>query len=175
MRRGLLLFVVGSAACRTATRDSSDSTAGTIDVRSASGASHGTLVLESRREGIRVRGTLAGLPAGAHGIHFHQIARCDPPDFTTAGPHFNPTGSLHGLQNPLGPHAGDLPNVTVGSTGRADVDLVSTRVSADAQPGGLFDADGTALVIHAAADDQRTDPAGNSGARIACGVVARRR
>lgn len=175
MHRSLLLLAVVSLACRSAARGAGESRAGTIDVRSASGTAHGTLTLwpVSGRPDLRIRGTLVGLPPGVHGIHFHQAGRCDSPDFATAGPHFNPTGTLHGLSNPLGPHAGDLPNITVSSAGQVVVDLVTARVSADAGAGGLFDADGTALVVHAAADDQRTDPAGNSGARIACGVVER--
>ena len=143
-------------------------------MRSPSGASHGTLRLEQSGRGTRLRGSLTGLPPGVHGIHFHQVGRCDPPDFASAGPHFNPTNALHGLQNPLGPHAGDLPNITVNAAGEAAVDLVTTRVTPDpSSPRGLFGHDGTALVIHADPDDQHTDPAGNSGDRIACGVVTR--
>jgi Cu-Zn family superoxide dismutase len=130
--------------------------------------------LEQTGGGVRLRGALAGLPPGVHGIHFHGVGRCDPADFASAGPHFNPTNALHGFENPLGPHAGDLPNVTVNSAGQAAVDLTTTRVTADpSSPNGLLGGDGTALVIHADRDDQHTDPAGNSGARIACGVVQR--
>jgi superoxide dismutase, Cu-Zn family len=173
MIRGLLLFALALSACRSAARGG-EPPAGAVELRSASGASHGVLRIERDGAGVRVRGTLTGLPPGAHGLHFHQAGRCDPPDFATAGPHLNPTGALHGLQNPLGPHAGDLPNITADASGRAAVDHHSARVATDAgSPGGLFDADGTALVVHAAADDQRSDPAGNSGERIACGVVTR--
>jgi Cu-Zn family superoxide dismutase len=118
---------------------------------------------------------LTGFSAGDHGIHFHHAGRCDGPDFASAGPHLNPAGARHGLQNPEGPHAGDLPNIAVNTAGEALVDVTSPRVTLDSSaPGGLFDADGTTVVIHALADDQRTDPAGNSGARIACAVVTRR-
>jgi Cu-Zn family superoxide dismutase len=174
MHRSLLVCALVLSACRSAPRGAAEPPAAMVEMRSPAGASHGALRLERDGVGTRVRGTLTGLPPGIHGIHFHQAARCDPPDFTTAGPHFNPTGTLHGLQNPLGPHAGDLPNVTADASGRAIVDLHSARVTTDAgSPGGLLDEDGTSLVVHAAADDQRSDPAGNSGARIACGIIVR--
>ena len=176
MRRPLLLLCAIaplSASCRTTARVG-DLTAGSVEVRSASGTSHGTLSLEQTGDGVRLRGALARLQPGVHGIHFHQVGRCDAPDFASAGPHFNPTNALHGLQNPLGPHAGDLPNITVNAAGEAAVDLTTTRATADpSSPRGLFGGDGTALVLHADPDDQHTDPAGNSGARIACGVVRR--
>jgi len=173
-RRLLLLCALTLGACRSAARAPGESPVGSVVVRSPAGASYGTLRLESTGGGTRLRGALAGLPPGVHGIHFHQVGRCDPPDFASAGPHFNPTNALHGLQNPLGPHAGDLPNITVNAAGEAAVDLVTTRVTSDpSSPRGLVGGDGTALVIHADPDDQFTDPAGNSGARIACGVVTR--
>ncbi|MFN2565968.1 MAG: superoxide dismutase family protein [Gemmatimonadaceae bacterium] len=172
--RLILVCTLASAACHQAARTAAESPAGAAVVRSASGMSRGTLRLEQGAGGVRVSGTLAGLPAGVHGVHFHQVGRCDAPDFATAGAHFNPTGALHGLDNPLGPHAGDLPNITTTAGGQVAVDVVTMRVTLDASgPRGLFDGDGTALVIHAAPDDQRSDPAGNSGARIACGVVTR--
>jgi Cu-Zn family superoxide dismutase len=176
MNRILLLCacVVASTACRSASRVPGEPPDGTAEMRSASGAAHGALRIDRDGSGVRIRGTLTGLTPGPHGIHFHQVGRCDSPDFTTAGAHVNPTGALHGLQNPLGPHAGDLPNITANAAGEATVDLGSTRVTADAgSPRSLFDADGTALVVHAAADDQRADPAGNSGDRVVCGVVTR--
>jgi len=112
-----------------------------------------------------------GIPAGTHGVHVHQNGACDAPDFTSAGPHYNPTNRQHGMQNPQGPHAGDLPNLTVGANGEGELETVKEGVSLrGANP--LLKPGGTALIIHAAADDQRTDPSGNSGARIACGVIA---
>jgi Cu-Zn family superoxide dismutase len=174
-RRHLLLFcTLVVPACRTGARVAQESPAGTVVMRSASGASLGTLRLDQTGDGVRVRGTLTGLAPGVHGIHFHTVGRCDPPGFASAGPHFNPTNSLHGLQNPLGPHAGDLPNITVNVAGQAVVDLTTTRATFDpASPRGLVGGDGTALIVHADPDDQHTDPSGNSGARIACGVVRR--
>jgi len=169
----LLLLALAPIACRTAARTPSDGTGSAI-VRSSAGTSLGTLRLDRAGAGVRVMGTLSGLPPGTHGIHFHDVGRCDPPDFASAGAHLNPTGALHGLENPLGPHAGDLPNLTVNAAGEAVVDLTTARVTLDAEAQrGLFTGDGTAIVVHANADDQRTDPSGNSGDRIACGVVQR--
>jgi len=110
----------------------------------------------------------SGLPHGIHGIHLHSVGRCDPPDFASAGPHWNPAGRKHGLNNPAGPHAGDLPNVEVAANGV----LGATVVVSGANMASLLDADGSALVIHAAADDNITDPSGNSGPRIACAVIS---
>ncbi len=122
---------------------------------------------------VRVRLTVRGFVPGTHGVHLHETGRCDAPAFAGAGPHWNPAGTAHGRLNPHGPHAGDLPNLQVqtNGAGRIEFDIpVPAGTAADANP--LLDADGTAVVIHAAADDERTDPAGNSGARIACGVLA---
>ena len=121
---------------------------------------------------VRIRLTVHGLTPGTHGVHLHQTGRCDSPDFTSAGPHWNPTSHQHGRLNPMGPHLGDLPNLVVGANGRGRIDFavpVPAGTAAGANP--LLDADGTSVVIHAAADDLRTDPSGNSGARIACGVL----
>ena len=118
--------------------------------------------------GVGMRIAAAGLPHGIHGIHVHSVGRCDPPGFATSGPHFNPTGAKHGFNNPAGPHRGDLPNVTVSANGvlQEAVSLPGTSF------GSLLDADGAALVIHARGDDYETDPSGNSGDRIACGVIS---
>jgi Cu-Zn family superoxide dismutase len=139
-----------------------------------SGRSLGVLNLEESSTGVRIAGNLTGLRGGAHGIHFHAVGRCDGPDFATAGPHFNPLNRHHGLENPDGPHAGDMQNLVIPAQGAVLVEMLSPRVTLGDATSTVFDADGTALVIHAAADDQRTDPAGNSGARIACGVITRR-
>ncbi|WP_406694012.1 superoxide dismutase family protein [Sphingomonas cannabina] len=109
------------------------------------------------------------LPPGVHGIHVHTVGRCDAPDFTTAGSHWNPAGKQHGTENPQGPHAGDMPNLTIGADGRGSLTFMLPSGTLD----GMLDADGAALVIHAAADDLKTDPSGNSGARLACGVFRR--
>jgi Cu-Zn family superoxide dismutase len=170
----LVVLVTLIPACRTGASRGDEIRSATAEMRSPSGRRYGTLSLETSPAGVRIDGALTGLPAGLHGIHFHQVGRCDPPDFSSAGPHLNPAAAEHGLENPRGPHAGDLPNVEANSAGQMVVDIASSRVALRSdRANGLFDADGSALVLHAAPDDQRTDPAGNSGERIACGVITR--
>lgn len=122
---------------------------------------------------VKVLLTVRGFTPGLYGVHLHQTGRCDAPDFASAGPHWNPAGRQHGRLNPQGPHLGDLPNLEVraNGAGRVSFDVpVPAGTAAEVNP--LLDADGTAVVIHATADDERTDPSGNSGARIACGVLS---
>jgi len=133
----------------------------------ASGQSIGTVRAWQTAGGVSFRVNASGLPHGIHGIHVHAVGRCDGPDFTSAGPHWNPAGKHHGLNNPAGPHAGDLPNVEVAANGV----LQATVVLSGASMASLLDSDGAALVLHAAPDDNMTDPSGNSGARIACAVI----
>jgi len=133
----------------------------------ASGQSIGSVRAWQTAGGVSFRITAAGLPHGVHGIHVHSVGRCEGPDFASAGPHWNPAGRKHGFSNPAGHHAGDLPNVEVAANGV----LGATVVLPGASIADLLDADGAALVIHAAADDYATDPSGNSGARIACAVI----
>ena len=133
----------------------------------ASGQSIGTVRAWQTAGGVSFRISATGLPHGVHGLHVHAVGRCDPPDFKTAGAHWNPAGKQHGMNNPAGPHAGDLPNVEVASNGV----LNATVTLAGASMASLLDADGAALVIHASPDDYKTDPSGNSGARIACAVI----
>ncbi len=138
-----------------------------VQISDASGRRIGEASLQQTPHGVLVTLDLMGAPPGTHGLHFHAVGECQPP-FETAGPHFNPAGRAHGLRNPNGPHAGDMPNITVAPTGvlREIVGLPGASFLA------LRDADGSALVIHAAPDDYATDPSGNSGARIACAVVS---
>jgi Cu/Zn superoxide dismutase len=121
--------------------------------------------------GVKVTATVTGLAgnAGEHGIHIHAVGQCTP-DFSAAGGHFNPTNAQHGLNNPAGPHGGDGPNLQL-ADGSATYEVVNDRVTLGSGPNSLFDADGSALVVHAGPDDQVTDPSGNSGDRIACGVI----
>ena len=117
---------------------------------------------------------VAGVTPGRHGIHLHAIGQCAGPAFTSAGGHHNPLGAAHGLDNPAGAHAGDLPNLTVNGVGRGHLDAVSHHATLSGGPVSLFDGDGSAIVIHANEDDQVTNPTGNSGPRIACGVIEAR-
>lgn len=133
----------------------------------------GTATLTEGSEGVKIMLEVSNLPAGEHGFHIHAVGKCEPPDFTSAGGHFNPHGKKHGLQNPEGSHAGDLPNLTVGSDGKAKIEVVAKEVTLGEGQHSLFHPDGTALIIHANADDEKTDPAGNAGPRIACGVIVK--
>lgn len=118
--------------------------------------------------GVTFRIGAAGLPHGIHGVHVHAVGRCEGPGFASSGPHWNPRGAKHGFNNPAGPHAGDLPNLTVAANGV----LAEAVTLPQASFATLLDADGAALVIHARADDYATDPSGNSGDRIACAVIS---
>ncbi len=137
-------------------------------LRTADGAEVGRATATEVTGGLRFTLDARGVPAGMHGVHVHTTGKCDPPDFASAGGHWNPTGMRHGSMNPQGPHEGDLPNLNVGSDGRGTIGVTIQG----ATMAGLLDADGSAIVIHAGQDDLMTDPAGNSGARIACGVFA---
>lgn len=135
---------------------------------SPSGIAMGNAVIEDMSGGLRLTVNGMALPAGGHGTHIHTIGKCDAPDFATAGGHWNPAAKQHGLSNPMGPHAGDLPNLLIGTDGAGSV----TINLPGATMAGLLDADGAALVVHAQPDDNHTDPSGNSGGRIACGVFS---
>ncbi len=149
-------------------------TAATAELKDARGQVVGTATLTEAGGGVRLSVDARGLTPGEHGIHIHEVGRCDPPAFTSAGAHFNPDRKQHGLQNPAGPHAGDLPNLTVAADGAGRLETTTDRVTLGSGPRSLFDADGSALVVHAAPDDMRTDPTGNSGGRVACGVIVRK-
>jgi Cu-Zn family superoxide dismutase len=136
------------------------------------GAEVGMLTLTQDGDSVRLAVRVRGLSGGLHGIHFHENSRCDTPDFASAGGHFNPEGRHHGLENPQGPHAGDLPNLRV-TGGMADTTLTTGLVTLAGGPNSLVEPDGRSLIIHADQDDQKTDPAGNSGARVACAVIPR--
>lgn len=124
-------------------------------------------------EGVRIAVTGYRLPPGAHGLHIHAVGRCDPPQFASAGGHFNPASKQHGTQNPAGPHAGDLPNLEVAASGEGGIDATTKLVTLQPGSTSLLGPAGTSLVVHAAADDYKTDPSGNSGDRIACGVITK--
>jgi len=131
----------------------------------AAGASVGAVQAEPRAGGTYLRIAVQDLAPGDHGLHLHAIGRCDGPEFQSAGAHWNPAGKQHGYLNPVGAHAGDLPNLTVSANGRGAINFLVAG-------GSLADADGTSLVIHAKPDDYKTDPSGSSGDRIACAVLA---
>ena len=131
----------------------------------------GSAVLTGDVGGVHIALEVHGLPAGVHAFHIHSAGKCEGPDFATAGGHFNPYGKKHGMKNPEGSHVGDLQNLFVGTDGTAKGEWLAVGVTLGEGEHSLFHPEGTSLVIHASPDDEVTDPAGNAGARIACGVI----
>src|SRR5262245_61249678 len=130
----------------------------------------GQVALTQTKSGVLMNVTLTGVAPGEHAFHIHATGKCEPPDFKSAGPHFNPDNAKHGVMNPEGPHAGDMPNLHVPDSGKLQVEILDTLANLDGD-GSILDSDGAALVVHAGVDDYKTDPAGNAGDRLACGVV----
>lgn len=142
------------------------------ELRNAAGDVIGQATLSQQSEGVRIALEVSHLPPGIHAFHVHAAGKCDPPDFKSAGSHFNPTGKKHGRKNPEGAHVGDLPNLTIGADGTGRADVLVEEVTLGEGANSLFHPEGTSLVIHANMDDEVTDPTGNAGARIACGVIS---
>jgi Cu-Zn family superoxide dismutase len=143
----------------------------TVQLLGPNGELHGTATLAQTGTDTRVRAQVSGLAPGSYAIHLHSVGQCVGPDFKTAGGHFNPTTHQHGKDNPAGPHMGDLPNITVGTDGQGSLDATIAGLQMKGGSAPLLDADGAAVLLHAGPDDYKTDPSGNSGARIACGAL----
>lgn len=141
------------------------------DIVNAQGQKIGTAIFSPVDGGVKIDVDVAQLPSGSHGVHIHAVGKCEGPDFKSAGGHFNLSAKEHGKDNPKGPHAGDLTNIEVEADGHAKASLSDSLVTLGDGPSSLFHDGGSALVIHEKVDDYKTDPSGNSGARIACGVI----
>jgi Cu-Zn family superoxide dismutase len=160
------------AAKETAGRMDSGGGAVNVSLINAKGEPIGKALITEMADGVHIGIEASKLTPGKHGFHIHQTGKCDPPDFKTAGEHLNPGGKQHGFENPKGPHDGDLLNLEAGPDGTAKGEFVDNRVTlAKGKPNSLLKDGGTSLVIHQDPDDYKTDPAGNSGARVACGVI----
>ncbi len=143
------------------------------ELKNSEGQSVGTAVIAPASGGVKITLRLHNLPAGEHAIHIHETGKCEAPDFKTAGGHFNPSKKHHGKDNPEGKHAGDMDNITVKQDGTLRTTITEQGATLGEGPNSLFKEGGTAIVIHEKLDDYKTDPAGNAGARIACGVIAK--
>jgi Cu-Zn family superoxide dismutase len=144
-----------------------------VELKDAQGKSVGSVVISDEGSGVALQLELHDLTPGEHGIHFHQVPKCEGPDFKSAGGHFNPESKKHGFDNPDGHHAGDMKNFTVGADGKATkVRLEDNEVTLKDGPHSLL-TNGAAIVVHAKGDDYKTDPSGNSGDRVACGVITK--
>lgn len=161
----MLIAVFGLAATSARAADTASAT-----LKDLAGKTVGTALLRQSPNGTLVAVRFRGLPPGTHAFHIHAVGKCEPP-FASAGGHYNPTGAKHGFLVTGGPHAGDMPNIHVGADGKLDIEVLNVKLALDA---GLFDADGSAIVLHAKGDDYRSQPSGDAGGRIACGVIRKK-
>ena len=174
MKRLLLAGFAGTLALASgAAANPATTTTAEVYLQNAANESVGKATLRDTPHGVLMELDLTNLPPGGHAFHIHERGQCKPP-FESAGGHMNPGSRHHGFEAATGAHAGDLPNLVVPDSGKLKVELLARDVRlSEASGKGLLDADGSALVVHEKADDHKTDPAGNSGARIACGIVTR--
>jgi len=166
-----ILFLAHPAFADDIAMDEAREITAHADFINTAGEKVGKALLSEDADGVIISIEASNLPAGMHGFHIHAVGKCEVPDFTSAGSHFNPTGKQHGVNNPEGHHAGDLSNLTVEADGTVDTEISVSGVTLNEGETSLFHPDGTALIIHENADDEVTDPIGNAGARIACAVI----
>ena len=166
LKQAGLAALILAAAALPASAQSAKATLKTVDGKDA-----GSATLTQTPSGVLIALSVKNLPAGEHAFHVHAVGKCEPP-FTSAGGHFNPASKKHGMEAAEGSHAGDMPNLFIPASGELTVEIANPMISlVKGQPNSVFDADGSALIIHAGADDYKTDPTGNAGDRIACGVI----
>lgn len=164
-------------ACATSSGSSTGAASSSVSLArakllAADGSARGDATVRQAADGLHVLVRAEALTPGMHAVHIHMTGTCTPPDFTSAGGHWNPTGRKHGKDNPEGMHMGDMPNMLVGANGAGEMEYVVRGAAIREGVSPLLDADGAAIVIHAQADDNRSDPAGNAGGRVACGALA---
>ncbi len=172
MRR-ILAAVLGAAGCMAVGQVQAQERSANAVLIDPDGNRIGNVAISELAQGVRIFAQADNVPPGVHAFHIHETGQCDPPDFESAGGHYNPTDKQHGWDSPQGPHAGDFANVHVHEDGRLTVEYFTDAVTLGEGETTLFDGDGSAIVMHEGADDYQTDPAGDAGARIACGVIAR--
>ena len=166
-----LVLVLPALLCSTVAFGQGAPKSAHADIVNAQGQNIGSAKIVPAKKGVKIEVNVSQLPPGKHGIHIHAVGKCDGPAFTTAGGHLNPDTKKHGKDNPEGPHAGDLLMIEAKADGTAKATLLDTMVTLGDGPNSVFHEGGTSIVIHEKEDDYKTDPAGNSGTRIACGVI----
>lgn len=165
------VFIVAMSLLAFSFHAEAKSLKATAEIQNSKGEKIGTAVWIEKEKGVEVEVSVSSLSPGKHGIHVHEVGKCETPDFKSAGGHFNPSQKKHGLENPQGSHGGDMPNLIVDKDGNVKTKLLLSSVTLKQGSNSLLQSNGTALVIHAKVDDEKTDPSGNSGDRIACGVI----
>jgi superoxide dismutase, Cu-Zn family len=168
MPRFRIVFAIAALAAAPALAQEEGASSAQASLIGAEGEEIGTAEFTSTPVGVLIRAELSGLPPGEHGFHIHETGACEPP-FESAGGHYNPTDAQHGFLVEGGPHAGDMPNIHVPDSGELTIEVLNPFIRLEA--GEIYDDDGSALLVHSGADDYQSQPSGDAGDRIACGVI----